>query len=47
MKLYFDVAGTGTEMSITANSSSFGGVVVMERAGCVPAVGRFRGKGKG
>lgn len=47
MKLYFDVAGTGTEMSITRKQLLIWELVVMERAGYAPAVGRFRGKGKG
>ena len=47
MKLYFDVAGTGTEMSITSKQLLIWELVVMERAGCGPAVGRFQGKGKG
>ena len=47
MKLYFDVAGTGTEMSITRKQLLIWELVVMERAGYAPVVGRFRGKGKG
>lgn len=51
MKMYFDVAGTGTEMSITSKQLLIWELVVMERAGVVQrwveSGAKARGKGMG